>query len=199
MGEVLGKLASGDMGDDAEVRVGGLEEIGPIAGGKVETIPGTAEQRGELAGALAEHMENGSKFLGEEEEAAIGGGFLIAQSAGDAVGGGAGGGDAARDPEGVYFGEEAGDLTPAGSFTGFAGFADQDDEEVEAVTGGTDGAVRRGAEVIGRIGGRRPMGGLPGKQLPAALFDGGERGDGSAEGVVCRCHDSALVRFVVLR
>ncbi len=51
---LLGELAFGDMGDDAEVRAGGLEEIGPVAGGEVTAIPGAAEQRGEPAGALAE-------------------------------------------------------------------------------------------------------------------------------------------------
>ncbi len=59
---------------------------GPIAGGEVTAIPGAAEQRGELAGALAEHVENGGKLLGEEEEAAIGGRGLIAQGVDDGIG-----------------------------------------------------------------------------------------------------------------
>jgi hypothetical protein len=57
------------LGDDAEVRVGGVEELGPIAGGEVAAISGAAEQRGELTGALAEHVDDGGKLLGEEEEA----------------------------------------------------------------------------------------------------------------------------------
>lgn len=150
--EVVGELALGDMGDHAEVRAGGVEELGPVVRGKVAAVPGAAEQGGELAGALAEHMEHGGELLSEEEEASIGGGLLITQSVDDAVGCGAGGGYAARDPTRVSFGEEAGDLTPAGSFAGLAGFADQYDEEVEAVPGGADGAVRRGADKVAEGG-----------------------------------------------
>jgi hypothetical protein len=60
----------------------------------------------------------------------------------DGAGCGAGGGHAARRPERVGFGEEAGDLAPTGPFAGLARFADENDEEIEAVTGGTDAAVR---------------------------------------------------------
>ena len=70
----------------------------------------------------------------------------------DAVGCGAGGGDAARGPARVDFGEETGDLAPAGSFAGLARFADQDDEEIEAVTGGADAAVRGGADEVAEGG-----------------------------------------------
>ena len=150
--EVLGELALGDVGDEAKVGSGGVEETATVLHGKAAAIPGAAEQRGELAGALAEHMEHGGELLSEEEEAAIGGGLLIAQGMSDAVGCGAGGGYAARDPSRVGFVEEAGDLTPAGSFAGLAGFADQDDEEVEAVTGGSHGAMRRGADEVAEGG-----------------------------------------------
>ena len=51
----------------------------------------------------------------------------------------------------------------------------------------------------GGFGGERLLGCSPGKQFPAASFDGGERGDGRAASVVCGCRDSALVRFLVLR
>ena len=91
------------MGDEAEVGAGGVEETASVLHGKVAAIPGAAEQRGELAGALAEHVEHGGELLSEEEEAAIGGGLLIAQSMDDAVGCGAGGGYAARDPTRVGF------------------------------------------------------------------------------------------------
>ena len=60
----------------------------------------------------------------------------------DGGGCGAGGGYAARSPSRVGFGEEAGDLAPAGSFAGLARFADQDDEEIESVTSGAHAAVR---------------------------------------------------------
>jgi hypothetical protein len=66
----------------------------------------------------------------------------------DGAGCGAGGSHAARRPERVGFGEEAGDLAPAGSFAGLARFADENDEEIEAVTGGTDAAVRGGTDEV---------------------------------------------------
>ena len=58
--------------------------------------------------------------------------------------------------------------------------------------------VFAGGRVSGLLGRRRAVGCLPGKQLPAAVFDGG-KGAGSAEAVVCRCHASTVVRFLVLR
>jgi hypothetical protein len=64
--------------------------------------------------------------------------LFIAQSLENGVGGGAVGGDAARGPEGINFGEEGGDLTPACSFASFAGFADEDDEEIETAPSGAD-------------------------------------------------------------
>jgi len=69
---------------------------------------------------------------------------LVVQCLEDGVGGGAVGGDAVRDPGVVHFGEEAGDLTPACSFAGFAGLADEDDEEIEAVAGGADEGMGAG-------------------------------------------------------
>ena len=102
--EVVGELAFGDVGDEAEVGSGGVEETASVLHREVAAIPGAAEQRGELAGALGEHVEHGGELLGEEKEAAIGGGLLIAQSVDDAIGCGAGGGYAARDPSGVGFG-----------------------------------------------------------------------------------------------
>jgi len=48
--------------------------------------------------------------------------------------------------ERVGFGEEAGDLAPAGPFAGLARFADENDEEIEAVTRGPDAAVQGGAD-----------------------------------------------------
>jgi hypothetical protein len=151
--EVVGELACGDMSDEPEVGAGGVEEMASVLNGKVAAaIPRAAEQRGELAGVLAEHMEHGGELLSEEEEAAVGGGLLIAQSMNDGVGCGAGGGYAARNPIRVGLVEEASDLTPAGSFAGLAGFAHQYDEEVEAVTSGADRAMRRGADQVAEGG-----------------------------------------------
>jgi hypothetical protein len=56
--EVVGELAFSDMSDEAEVGAGGVEEMASVLNGKVAAIPGAAKQRGELAGALAEHMEH---------------------------------------------------------------------------------------------------------------------------------------------
>src|ERR1700693_2086524 len=66
----------------------------------------------------------------------------------DGAGCGAGGGHTARRPERVGFGEEVGDLAPAGPFAGLARFANENDEEVETVTRGTDAAVRGGADEV---------------------------------------------------
>jgi hypothetical protein len=42
------------------------------------------------------------------------------------------------------------DLAPAGPFAGLARFADENDEEIEAVTGGTDAAMRGGADEVAK-------------------------------------------------
>ena len=70
----------------------------------------------------------------------------------DGVWGGAGGGYAVGRPQRVGFGEEAGDLAPAGSFAGLARFADENDEEIEAVARGSDAAVRAGADEVAEGG-----------------------------------------------
>ena len=70
----------------------------------------------------------------------------------DGAGCGASGGDAACRPERVCFGEEAGDLAPAGSFAGLARFADEDNEEIETVARGADTAVRGRADEVAEGG-----------------------------------------------
>jgi hypothetical protein len=129
-----------------------LEGAVAVVGAKIAAVPGAAEQRRDLAVSLAEHMEQGGELLREQEEATIGDGLLITQSMDDAVGCGAGGGDAARGPEIVDFGEEAGELAPACSFASLARFADQYDEEIEAVTSGSHKAARRGADEVAEGG-----------------------------------------------
>jgi hypothetical protein len=119
-----------------------------VGGAKIAAVPGAAEQRGELASFAAEGMEHGRELLREKEEPAILGGLLIAQRMEDAIRCGASGGDAARRPERVRFGEEAGDLAPTGSFASLARFADEDNEEIETVARGTDTAVRGGADEV---------------------------------------------------
>jgi hypothetical protein len=51
-------------------------------------------------------------------------------------------------PAAVCFGEEAGDLAPAGPFAGLARFTGEDKEEIETVARGTDTAVRRWANDV---------------------------------------------------
>ena len=146
--DMVGKLALRDVTDDAQVGGGGLNGMMAVMGAEVAAVPGTTEERGELAGLAAEDLEHCGELLGEQEKAAIGGGLVIPQGMEDAVRCGAGGGDASCGPDGVGIGEEAGDLAPAGSFAGLAGFADQDNEEIEAVTCGAYAAVRDGADEV---------------------------------------------------
>jgi hypothetical protein len=61
-------------------------------------------------------------------------------------------GDTGVEPGAIDFGEEAGDLVPAGSLAALAGFAYQHDEEIEAVAGGTDHAVGAGADYVAKDG-----------------------------------------------
>jgi hypothetical protein len=138
----------GDVTHDADMSRSGLDRVVAVVGVKVAAVPGAAEQRGELASFAAEDMEHGREFLREQKEPAIGGRLLIAQCLEDAAHCRASGGDAARRPERVRFGEEAGDLAPTGSFAGLARFADEDNEEVETVARGTHTAVRRGADEV---------------------------------------------------
>src|ERR1700761_41910 len=144
----MGELALRDMTYDADMRRGGLDVAMAVMSAEVAAIPGAAQQRRELAGLAAEHVDDGCEFFREQEEPAIGDGLLIAQRVEDGGGCGAGGGYAARRPERAGFGEEAGDLAPAGSFAGLARFADEDDEEIEAVTRGADAAMRGGADEV---------------------------------------------------
>ena len=101
---------------------------------------------------------------------------------------GASGGDAVRGPERVRFGEEAGDLAPAGSFAGLARFADEDNEEIETVARGTDTAVRGRADKVAKGGqeleqdGGRVGFGVRGEAINNATRDAVESRGGSAVG-----------------
>jgi hypothetical protein len=149
---MMGELGFCDVTHQADMSRSGLDRVAAVVGAKVAAVPGAAEQRGELASFAAEGMKHGRELLREQEEPAICGGLLIAQRMEDAIRCGAGGGDAARRPERVRFDEEAGDLAPAGSFAGLARFADEDHEEIETVAGGTDTAVRSGADEVAEGG-----------------------------------------------
>jgi hypothetical protein len=146
--EVVRELALCDVAHDGDMRGGGLDVAMAIVSAQVAAVPGGAQQGRELAGLPAEHVNDGCEFFGEQEEPAIGGGLLIAQGLEDGVWGGAGGGYAAGRPQGVGFGEEAGDLAPAGSLRALLDFADENDEEIEAVARGPDATVRAGADEV---------------------------------------------------
>jgi hypothetical protein len=149
---MMGELGLGDVTHDADMSCSGLDRTVAAVGAKVAAVPGAAEQRGELAGFAAEDMEHGRELLREQEEPAIGGGLLIAHCMEDAARCRASGGDAARRPERVCFGEEAGDLAPTGPFAGLARFADEDNEEIETVARGTHTAVRGWADEVAEGG-----------------------------------------------
>jgi hypothetical protein len=126
----------------------GLNSAAAVVGTKIAAVPGATEQRGELAGVTAEGVEHGREFLREQEKTAVDDRLLIAQRMEDGSRCGASGGDATCRPERVCFGEEAGDLAPAGSLAGLARFADEDNEEIETVARGTDTAVRDWADEV---------------------------------------------------
>jgi hypothetical protein len=150
--EVASKLALGDVADEADVGGSGLDRVAAVAGAEVASIPGATKQRRKLAGLAAEELKDGFELLYEEEEAAIGNGFVIAQHLEDGAGCGTGGEDAVEGPVRVRLGKEGGNLTPAGSLAGFAGFADEDDEEIEAVPGGAYEGVRGGSKEVAEGG-----------------------------------------------
>jgi hypothetical protein len=105
-----------------------------------------------VAIAVLEGMKNGGKLLRKCEQAAVGGGLLMAQGMEEASGGKASAGDAGREPGLIYLGEETGDLTPTGAFTGFAGIADEQDVEVETMASGIDHAVWSATDQVAEAG-----------------------------------------------
>jgi hypothetical protein len=131
------------MTHEADVGAGHSKETVAVGSGDVTTIPGGAEKRRELASLTAEQVEDGGELFCEQQEAVVllAGGQWLAKCLQDVARGRAGGDNAVGVPAGIGFGEEASDLTPAGSFAGFTGFSDQDDEQIETVTGGADEGV----------------------------------------------------------
>jgi hypothetical protein len=135
-------------------------------------------------------MEDGGKLLRECEQAAVGGRLLIAQGMEEASGCKAIAGDAGREPGLIYLGEETGDLTPAGAFTGLAGIADEHDVEVQTMAGGIDHAVGSATDQVAEDGqeleekgGRMGLGvgsdgadGESGKTVESGFTQGGIRG-----------------------
>ena len=132
-----------------------------------------------MAIAALEGMENGGKLLRECEQAAVGGRLLIAQGMEDASGSQASAGDAGREPGLIYLGEEAGDLTPAGAFTGFAGIADEHDVEVQTMAGGIDHAVGSATDQVAEDGQE-----LEEKRGRMGLGVGSDGADGESGGTV---------------
>jgi hypothetical protein len=149
---MVGELSFCDVTHKADMSRSGLAREAAVEAAKIAAVPGATQQRGELAGFAAEGVENGRELLREQEETAVGDRLLIAQRMQDGGKCGARSGDAMRRPERVCFGEEAGDLAPAGPFTGLARFADEDHEEIETVARGTDTAVRSWADEVAEGG-----------------------------------------------
>ena len=80
--QVVNELAWCHMTHEADMRGRGLDVAMAIVRAQVAAIPSAAQQGRELAGLPAEHVNHGSEFFGEQEEAAIGDGLLIAQGVG---------------------------------------------------------------------------------------------------------------------
>ena len=148
----MGELGFCDVTHQADMSRSGLARAAAVEGAKIAAVPGATEQRRELAGFAAEGMEHGCELLTEQEKTAIEDRLLIAQRMEDGSRCGASGGNAARRPERVCFGEEAGDLAPTGPFARLARFADEDNEEIETVARGTDAAVRGWADEVAEGG-----------------------------------------------
>ena len=150
--EIVFEFALRDVGDQADMRAGGLDGVKTSERAEIATIPGGAEQRREVALDTPHGMEDGGEFFREREQPAVGGRLLIAQSIDKGSGRQASGGDAFGDPRAINFCEEASDLVPTCSLAGLAGLTDQHDEKVETMAGGIDHAVGRGTNGIAEGG-----------------------------------------------
>jgi hypothetical protein len=84
--EMLGELALGDVGDEADMGVGCAERVGAIEHAEVAVVQRTTKQGGEMSLGALDGVEDGGEFFGHREQAAIGGGLLIAQSVDQAGG-----------------------------------------------------------------------------------------------------------------
>src|SRR5580692_10589799 len=150
--EIVFEFALRDVGDQADMRAGGLDGVKTSERAKIATIPGAAEEGREVALNTPHGMENRGEFFRERKQAAIRGRLLIAQSIDKGSGRQASGGDAFGDPGMIDFSEEAADLVPACPLAGLAGFADQHNEKVETMAGSIDHAVGRGTNSIAERG-----------------------------------------------
>jgi hypothetical protein len=139
--EMLCEFALRDVGDEADMRPGGLDRATAIERAQVATIPGATEQGRKRAFGASQVVENGGELFGECEQAAVCRRLLIAQVMEKRRGREASAGDAFGDPGSIDFREEAADLVPTGPLAGLAGFADQHDEKIEAMAGGIDQAM----------------------------------------------------------
>ena len=72
--EMMGEVGSCDVTHNADMSRSDLDSAMAVMGAKVAAVPGTAEQRGELAGFAAEGVEDGRELLREQEKPAIGDG-----------------------------------------------------------------------------------------------------------------------------
>src|SRR5580693_4862227 len=78
--EILFEFALRDVGDQADMRAGGLDGVKTSERAEIATIPGAAEQGREVALGTPHGMENVGEFFRDRKQAAVGGRLLIAQS-----------------------------------------------------------------------------------------------------------------------
>src|ERR1700677_2235182 len=78
--EILGEFALGDVGNEADMGVGGAEWIGAIEHREVAAVPSTTKQGGEMSLGAFDGVEDGGELFGQREQAAVGWWLLIGQS-----------------------------------------------------------------------------------------------------------------------
>ncbi len=103
-----------------------------------------------MRAAAAHGVQHGGELLGKHQQTAIA--CLLAHHGDETARGKTRAGDAILRPGGIYFGEEAGDLIPAGPLARLAGLSDEHEEEVQGVSGGSDHAVWSGADEVAKGG-----------------------------------------------
>ena len=69
---MVGELSFCDVTHKADMSRSGLAREAAVEAAKIAAVPGATEQRGELAGSVAQGVENGGELLREQEETAVG-------------------------------------------------------------------------------------------------------------------------------
>src|SRR5260370_42016165 len=111
--KILFEFALRDMGDQADMRSGGLDGMKTSERAEIATIPGATEQGREVPLGLPQGMEHGGEFLRERKQAAVRGRMLIAQSTDKGGGHQASGGDSVGSPNASKIRQETEHRVPA--------------------------------------------------------------------------------------